>query len=214
MCLDWLSSMGQGRPPWSSYPPKIWSKNDRKICITIDFEKVPGRKRYTLKCFEFWGWTIGVHQGFSPKVSSYPSRTLALVSELSVTPSGNHIFYETLNIKHLQLSFYISYTLIHFKCHYGFSKNDFSRKFDQWWARQKKFSESDMSFASNSLLKSDAFGSRLCRQKPGNEWRQRRNHTKWPKSFSVVYMQELSKPRAQCKLFKSYPISFILLQTV
>ena len=110
----------------------------KEICITIDFEKVLGRKRYTLKCLEFWGWTIGVHQGFSLKVSSYPSRTLALVSELSVTPSGNHIFYETLNTKHLQLSFYISYTLIHFKCHYGFSKNDFSRKFDQWWARQKK----------------------------------------------------------------------------
>ena len=40
-------------------------------------------------------------------------------------------------------------------------------------------------------------------------------HAKWSKSFSVVYMQELlSKPRAQCKLFKGYPSYFILLQIV
>ena len=34
-----------------------------------------------------------------------------------------------------------------------------------------------MSFASNSLLKSGTSVSRKCKQKPGNEWRQRRNES-------------------------------------
>ena len=47
----------------------------------------------------------------------------------------------------------INVTPAHLKCPYGFSRNDFSRKFDQWQIRRKKFSDSDLSFASNSLLK-------------------------------------------------------------
>ena len=57
----------------------------------------------------------------------------------------------------------------HLKCHYGFSKTEFSRKFDQWRARRKKNSDSDLSLASNSLLKSGTFGSLPRKQKPENE---------------------------------------------
>ena len=42
---------------------------------------------------------------------------------------------------------------------------------------EKKFSDSDLSFASNSLLKSGTFDSRPRKQKPGNESRQRRNES-------------------------------------
>ena len=42
---------------------------------------------------------------------------------------------------------------------------------------EKNISDSDLSFASNSLLKSDTFGSRPRKQKPGNEGRQRRNES-------------------------------------
>ena len=54
------------------------------------------------------------------------------------------------------------------KCPYGFSRNNFSRKFDQWQIRRKKNSDSDLSFVSNSLLKSGTFGWRPRKQKPGN----------------------------------------------
>ena len=56
---------------------------------------------------------------------------------------------------------------------------------------EKKISESDLLFASNSLLKSGTFGSWPRKQKPRNERRQEEEHAKWPKSFSVVYIQEL-----------------------
>ena len=42
---------------------------------------------------------------------------------------------------------------------------------------EKIISDSDLSFASNSLLKSGTFGSRPRKQKPRNEWRQRRNES-------------------------------------
>ena len=57
------------------------------------------------------------------------------------------------------------------QCHYGFSKIDFLESLINGEQDEKKISESDLSFASNSLLKSGAFGSRPRKQKPGtNYW--------------------------------------------
>ena len=50
---------------------------------------------------------------------------------------------------------------------------------------EKRFSESDLSFASNSLLKSGAFGSRTRNRSPGMNDVKGGTHAKWPKSFSV-----------------------------
>ena len=61
--------------------------------------------------------------------------------------------------------------------------------------REKKISESELSFASNWRLKSGAFGSRLRKQKSGYElrdakfvWRKRRN---WCQLVSAVHKKKV-----------------------
>ena len=101
------------------------------------------------------------------------------------------------------------------KCHYGFSKNDFSGKFDQWRARRKKIFRIGFVVCHQFTFKIRRFWFTTAQNRsPLTNDVKGGTDAKWPESFSVVYMQELSKPWAQCKLFKGYPSSFILLQIV
>ena len=80
--------------------------------------------------------------------------------------------------------------------------------------QNEKISESDLSFANDLLLKQVLSVHGRAKRSTGTNDVKGGTQAKWPKSFSVIYMQELSKPSAQCKLFKGYPSSFILLQIV
>ena len=80
---------------------------------------------------------------------------------------------------------------------------------------EKIFSDSDLSFSSNSLLKSGAFGDVKTKSGTAAQTQVRELMTskeELTQSLGLSCLKELSKPR--CKHFKGYPSSFILPQIV
>ena len=94
------------------------------------------------------------------------------------------------------------------KCHFGFSKNDFSRKSDQWRAKRRKNFRIEFVVCQQFTFKIRRFRFTAAQTEAWERMMSKEELT------SVVFscLQELSKP--QCKLFKDYPSSFILLQIV
>ena len=96
------------------------------------------------------------------------------------------------------------------KCHYGFSKNDFSRKLIN--GKQDK---NGFVVCQQFTFKIRPFGFTAAQTDARERTTSKEEQAKWPESFTVVYMQELlSKPRAQSKLSQGYPSDLILLQIV